>query len=657
MHNLVDETSPSALARSQEIISASWTRCAAEYNLRETEVTRVVRISDQKVRQLRSDLRDVLGPISFVINGTREVARRTNHVVMLSNSEGIVVESYADSPAGEELRAEGLDQGTVWAEAQVGTNGIGTTLSSRQGVTVSGASHFSHLFRGFSCSAAPVIGSFGEVVAAIDLSTRTSIDASTQVFANHFVQRAASELSAAHFHARHKDQLVLVLSDRPDCAPFTSHALIAVDEYGLVSGATQQAIAALGVPNVRSILGSGLGALWDVSLDQLLALNGRCIRLPHAVGPSLFASFYVPPKKSPSQKSDQVFASRITSAESPLDKVAGQDPAAWHSVEICRKIIDKDISILIQGETGAGKDTLARGIHCESARSRKPYVAINCGAIPDTLLSSELFGYEPGTFTGGTPKGRIGKILAANGGTVFLDEIGDMPTTLQAHLLRVLEERVVAPLGSTREIPIDVKFICATHHDLAALVASGKFRRDLYYRISGAQVTLPPLRKRVDLGFLVQQILREEIGVGADIPLSQSFLEHLGSYWWPGNIRELRSVLRLIVSMVPDLKEVSDAALADISSFVPSSEHRDANLSASSFGREGVPYVDPAMLKSETGELLLSDVRTSVHRHIIDVLRRNRWGVTAAAAELGISRATLHRKIRKFGIVFPNRRG
>ncbi len=220
------------------------------------------------------------------------------------------------------------------------------------------------------------------------------------------------------------------------------------------------------------------------------------------------------------------------------------------NIGLCRKIIDKDIPLLVLGETGVGKDTLARALHNESKRTEKPYVAVNCAAIPATLLASELFGYAPGTFTGGVKGGRTGKILASHGGTLFLDEIGDMPLELQAHLLRVLEERTVTPLGSAHAIPVDMKIICATHRNLPDLIAKGHFRKDLYYRIRGAQIVLPALRDRADIAELIGQIVREEDSAGAPaIEFSEGVMDLFRTYPWPGNIRELRNVVRFVTSL------------------------------------------------------------------------------------------------------------
>ena len=219
------------------------------------------------------------------------------------------------------------------------------------------------------------------------------------------------------------------------------------------------------------------------------------------------------------------------------------------------KVLGRDIPILIMGETGTGKELLARAIHTDSPRSAGPFIAVNCASIPESLIESELFGYEQGAFTGARKKGAVGKILQANGGTLFLDEIGDMPVSLQAHLLRVLQERMVTPLGSSKSIPVNVELICATNHNLRERIARGLFREDLYYRLNGLVVKLPPLRERTDLETVVKKILATESG-GGRYTVSQEVLRLFRRHTWPGNFRQLTNLLRIAIIMAGSEDEI-----------------------------------------------------------------------------------------------------
>ncbi|EGC97795.1 Fis family GAF modulated sigma54 specific transcriptional regulator, partial [Burkholderia sp. TJI49] len=241
------------------------------------------------------------------------------------------------------------------------------------------------------------------------------------------------------------------------------------------------------------------------------------------------------------------------------------DPQVASVIAKVHKVLGKDIPILITGETGTGKELLAQAIHNDSPRRDGPFVAVNCASIPETLIESELFGYEEGAFTGARRKGAIGKLLQANGGTLFLDEIGDMPYPLQMRLLRVLQERLVNPLGSTKTIAVDISIICATHRDLREMIAQNRFREDLYYRLNGLVVRLPPLRDRTDLAIVVQKMLQRETFAGAGRPLSVApeVMALFVRSSWPGNFRQLGNLLRTAAAMVDDDGEIRREHLPD----------------------------------------------------------------------------------------------
>ncbi|MBN3785249.1 sigma-54-dependent Fis family transcriptional regulator, partial [Burkholderia sp. Ac-20345] len=213
--------------------------------------------------------------------------------------------------------------------------------------------------------------------------------------------------------------------------------------------------------------------------------------------------------------------------------------------ELALRVASKRLPILVLGETGAGKEVFARAIHDAGARRARPFVAVNCGALPEALIESELFGYAAGAFTGARKHGARGKIALADGGTLFLDEIGDMPLALQTRLLRVLADGEVVPLGSDTPVRVDLDVICATHRDLARMVADGTFREDLYYRLSGATFELPPLRARADVRDVIAAVFAEEAqATGHVLTLDATLAEQLAAYPWPGNVRQLRNVLR-----------------------------------------------------------------------------------------------------------------
>jgi sigma-54 dependent transcriptional regulator, acetoin dehydrogenase operon transcriptional activator AcoR len=640
-----------------DIVKASWRRCLTDYGLDRAMRKPIERVGSATVRDLRSQMEDVLVESSSVIERVRRIAADTGNVVLVSNSDGIVVTSFADSNDSQEVAREGLDPGSVWQEGRVGTNGIGTCLISRQPITIHGGAHFNESFRHFTCSAAPIFGPDGRVIAAFDMSGRAIPGSSDGSFAQYFVREAASQISMMLFRKWHRNDCIVALANEPDPMPMSVKALVATDEEGRILGATQEALSFLGVPDLGDLGGKLINDLWNVSFGDLKPLSKHSVRMNNRDGSNTFVTAFLPKKKATSTPGRTTQAldgkrARLNPATQtrPLDRVAGADPLMIQNIGLCRKIIDKDIPLLVLGETGVGKDTLARALHNESKRAEKPYVAVNCAAIPATLLASELFGYAPGTFTGGVKGGRTGKILASHGGTLFLDEIGDMPLELQAHLLRVLEERTVTPLGSADAIPVDMKIICATHRNLPDLIAKGHFRKDLYYRIRGAQIVLPALRDRADIAELIGRIVREEDGTGTPpIEFSEGVMDLFRTYPWPGNIRELRNVIRFVTSLHAGklilVEDLPDQLL----------DYSKAGTPPATV--EGPVTVDrEAECRSETpaGTTLLEANETAERRRIVEVLRANKWNVTEAAGHLGISRATLHRKIRRYAIMSPN---
>jgi transcriptional regulator of acetoin/glycerol metabolism len=291
------------------------------------------------------------------------------------------------------------------------------------------------------------------------------------------------------------------------------------------------------------------------------------------------------------------------------------------AVHVARRLGDSGLPILLTGETGTGKGAFAEALHRASSRAAGPFVAVNCAAIPEALIEGELFGYRPGAFTGAAREGARGKILEACGGSLFLDEIGDMPLAAQTRLLRVLSEGEVTPLGAPRPVSVDLSVIAATHQPVEALVAQGRFREDLYHRLAGAVLRLPPLRERADRIELIEGIVAAEAAArGRSVTLAPETALFLRRYPWPGNIRELRHVARYAVALCDDGRIGLDC-LPD--RLVGAAPERAA-------GAEGV--------RAQVVRLTLS---------------RCNWNVSQAARMLGVSRATLYRHIRLHAIQRP----
>jgi DNA-binding NtrC family response regulator len=327
-------------------------------------------------------------------------------------------------------------------------------------------------------------------------------------------------------------------------------------------------------------------------------------------------------------------------AEGQFGRMLGASPAMRRVFEMAERVALTDATVLILGESGTGKDLLAQEIHARSPREGKPFIAVNCAALPESLIESELFGYERGAFTGAAQQ-RKGKFEMASGGTLFLDEIGDMNPVTQAKVLRALESRKIERLGGSQSIDVDVRVISATHRDLPAEITLGRFREDLYYRLRVVTLDLPPLRAhKGDLPLLVDALL-DQLGVrhGRRARLNPEAVELVRRYDWPGNVRELRNALESAL-VLSKSDEITAADLPD--------EVRE-NTSPAGAPRDGAG-------NSFLGE---SDFREAKRRFEITYLKRkleeHKWNVSQTAAEIGLHRQSLQEKLRELGIQRPGK--
>jgi transcriptional regulator of acetoin/glycerol metabolism len=296
------------------------------------------------------------------------------------------------------------------------------------------------------------------------------------------------------------------------------------------------------------------------------------------------------------------------------------------------------VPILLQGATGTGKEAFAKALHHSGLWSDKAFVTVNCAAIPESLIESELFGYTRGAFTGAVKEGRVGKILQSNGGTLFLDEIGDMPLMLQTRLLRVIEEREVVPLGSDQAIPVTLHVISATHRDIRQMIQDGEFREDLYYRLNGITLHLPLLRDRGDKADLIRTLLQEENSDQESIEIAEDAFHKLLDYSWPGNIRQLRNALRTASALCRD-------GIIRLSNLPQEILHTDMRTIAPA-GAAGNAEVPAATMNLPSAAL-----RDAECAALLRELERMHWNISRTAQALGISRNTLYRKIHKHNIV------
>lgn len=312
-----------------------------------------------------------------------------------------------------------------------------------------------------------------------------------------------------------------------------------------------------------------------------------------------------------------------------VDNIIGSDPKFREIVKECLKVAKTDIPVLLTGETGTGKEVMAKALHTNSLRCDKPFVSINCAAIPFELLESELFGYMDGAFTGAKRGGKKGKFQLANGGTIFLDEIGDMPSSMQAKLLRVLQEKEIEPLGSEKSIPLDVRVVAVTRQDLEAKMKDGSFREDLYYRLSVFNIHIPPLRERSGDSLELAEFFLDELNHKYKTykTFSKAVKAYFLKYQWPGNVREVNNVVQSAYA-------ISTENIIDIN-----------DIPARMLQQEK-PAINLDKNKKSLGQMV-DDYEKEV---ILELLKKHKGNCLEAAKEAGIHKSNFYRKLQKYGI-------
>ena len=528
----------------------------------------------------------------------------SGHVLTLFGPDGAMLHSDGDLRVLEVLKDIHFMPGACWAEALVGTNGPGTALATGRPVHVVGAEHFVEAWQPWHCAAVPIRApGSGVILGALDLSGyRERADG----FALSLASALTKELEA-QLVLRHEARSRRVLQHFAELAAhFPSELALAVDASGRVLAANPRAklrfeLERLHLPTALSHDGplSGtalpaelLGAQVTVVRDGGLPI-GACILVPERPRVKVTAS-----------------------TRYSFRDLVGVSGRFREAERLARAAASQRLPVLIQGESGVGKELFAQAIHGLSTRAGRPFVPVNCAALPSGLIESELFGYVGGAFSGASPEGRGGKFQAADQGTLFLDEVGELPPAAQAVLLRVLQEGEVTPLGAHRATPIDVRVIAATNRPLLAEVEAGRFRLDLYHRLAVLAVEIPPLRDRPeDLPSLIEHLLEAAATeTGRRIQLLPEVEARLLSYPWPGNVRELKNVLIRLAATSPE-------ELVTLDDLPPSL------------------VMTPVAAPAEDEEV--ARLKSAVDRSRT---------MAEAARLLGITRSTLYRQLDRFGL-------
>ncbi|MFS2020732.1 sigma-54-dependent Fis family transcriptional regulator [Massilia sp. CT11-108] len=592
-----------------ELIHNSWRRCVNDYGLDPARPKAPHIVTSATLRAHQEQIEEFMQVARVGMEQMYKRVSSLGYVLLLTDAQGVTVDYIGNDARAPDLKRAGLYLGAEWSERSAGTCGVGTCVAEQTALTCHQDDHFDPTHIPLTCSAAPLFDPEGKFLAVLDLSALTSPTyKESQHLALHLTMMYAEMIEDANFLRHFQDRWILRLGTAWALVEVSGEIMLAYDDD--VAPDDLLRLARAGTMGERSIVTRGSNQMFYASVKV--------------------------PRPRPAARTSVVVetADGAAPAHHPeLDCLAGDDNTMRRLLDQAKRLLNRKLNILIHGETGTGKEVIAKALHRSSERTHKPFVAVNCGAIPESLIESELFGYTAGAFTGGRAKGMKGLILQSDGGTLFLDEIGDMPLHLQTRLLRVLSEKEVLPLGADKPVPVDLTVIAASHRDLRNLISAGSFREDLYYRLCGATLHLPALRDRADKRYLIEKVLAEEAELlGMDAHLSLDAMHAMLCFAWPGNIRQLRNVLRFALA-------VSDGETITAADLPQELTEQFSSL----------PAAPVAAATPSGGE----DCEAAP---LLDALVRHKWSVTKVSEELNLARATVYRYMKKYGIVPPNQR-
>lgn len=598
------------LQSTRTTVANSWNRCLSnDVN----PLRQVAEVLPQEVYNRKLAENEFLINIATpYINELHEYFRDTA-VVMLSNADGITLKGKATPQAWSMVEKIRFLPGTDWSETGAGTNAIGTAIVENRPIQVFANEHFCQGWHHFVCSASPIRDPLtNQVLGILDLTGKRNLVHAHNLY---LVINQAKKIEREIQKRSHKQNVnffneILDLMNIP---------IIIFDKNGVIRKQNRKASHLFQIgDNLRNIIDGQFfnyfsnelkpqtvtctykGRKWSVKLYPYRVDN------VHLGGMAVFNE----------ELSPRFGLGRPT--RYTFDLIKTSHPRMLMVIEKAKKAAKMDLDLLITGESGVGKELFAQSIHAESLRSTGPFVAVNCGALPKELIASELFGYEPGAFTSSHPRGKKGKFVYANNGTIFLDEIGELSLEAQAYLLRVLEERVVTPLGGNKEIFLDFRVIAATNKDLKKEVEKGRFRKDLYYRLNVLNIDIPPLRyRKEDIPLLVNHFLSQHQNI-EPVTVSSQAMEVLKQYHWPGNIRELKHV-------------VDQALLNDC----------DGHISV-----DDLP--DITMCKDN-----IHESRIKITKDMLQTaLYKSNYNIAQTARLLQVSRTTVYKKMKEYGLQY-----
>ena len=560
------------------LVSESWQRSERLGLRRDDEAAPVLPLADLKnAREQNPWISRLLQPqLSTLLPSLKN----SPSIIVMSDAQGLVLDTLGNQDFLHKAQRFALLPGSLWGEQARGTNAIGTALAIGDFCEVAGEQHFLNHNAGLYCAATPVYGPDGKIAGVLDLSTPATHPGRDAVM---LIRRAVANIE--HDWAcnmLNKDRWLLRLHAEHD--PENEMIMVFGDEV---------------------LLGANRRAMQEFDLT------------PASIGSVAWRSLFTHRPDRHAAPVDALNQRRYLARQQTHHNARVTVPPMQAPVHPqALRLLNAGIALCITGETGSGKEHLCRALHQQSHWRSGPFVAINCAAVPENLIESELFGYVPGAFTGANPKGYEGKLREANNGVLFLDEIGDMLLAMQTRLLRVLQEKCVTPLGGNGRHNVNFALVCATHRDLQQCVEQGSFREDLLYRIQEFQLRLPPLREKPDLAAFILTLWEQLGGVKRQIALSDNLLHTLSRLPWPGNVRQLLSFLKVLLALYDDGDVIEEDTLP-----------------------EGV--VCPGLRSAPA----LTAVPPPPDE--LAALREANGNMAQAARQLGISRSTLYRRLER----------
>jgi transcriptional regulator of acetoin/glycerol metabolism len=573
-----------------ESAASSWKRCH-ELGLKPSDPVDDAILTESRIHALLRNNEQTIHYAEQVFDQMHASIKQSGQIALLIDAEGTIIHTVGDVDFSRRALAVQLQVGANWAEERKGTNAIGVALTERKPVRVHAEEHYFNSNHFLTCASAPIFNSIGELIGVINISGKQE---HYHAYTFPLACLAAASLQNKMLLEESKKEHLITLKELEHTAQHHPLPLLTLSRDNRILRANYAAIRIVG---------------HDAIGKEFTKMEGFSVETIHNEHQKLWQSVSI---RKQAEDEQHLYT---------FKEIIGTCPTILQKKELAYKAAATDYPILLLGESGVGKELFAQSIHTASLRYAGPFIALNCSAIPDSLIESELFGYARGAFTGANKDGNTGKFEAAHKGTIFLDEIGDMPLRAQAALLRVLQEGVITPVGSAKSKAIDVRIVSATNKDLAAEVKAGRFRADLYYRLKGIHIALPALRERSDVILLAVHLLQKH---ATPCPVLTEAAQHkLLAYSWPGNIRELNGILMQAIFLAEGRAiDAEHLMLEQTDGFV----------------------------QAESGDDHLHTLKDAEITAIKKALKATEWNLSKAASHLKIGRTTLYRKIEEYNI-------